>query len=88
MQGKVLICKMVVCKEQEWASIVRDEISVMMLNEGDSLIKCYDSFDWNGKLWIILESMGGDVQKLLGFFRENDIAVSENVIRYVLYRTL
>jgi len=79
---------MVICKEKEWEQVVRDEISVMMLNEGDSLIKCYDSFDWNGKLWIILEAMGGDLQKLVALFKEHSIPITENIIRYLLYRTL
>ena len=64
-KGKVMICKMITLKEPEWAEVVRDEISVMMLNEGDTLVKCYDSFDFKGKYWIMLEMMDGDVLKLV-----------------------
>jgi len=60
-KGKIMICKMITLKEPEWADVVKDEISVMMLNEGDTLVKCYDSFDYSNKYWIMLEMMEGDV---------------------------
>ena len=59
-----------------------------MLNEGATLIKCHDSYDWDSKQWIILEKMGSDIQKLIALFKENELPVSENLIKFVLYRTL
>ena len=45
-QGKVFICKMVEHKEEGWEDVIKNEVSVLMMNEGDSLIKCHDSFLW------------------------------------------
>jgi len=87
-KGKVLICKMVEHKEEGWEDIIKNEISVLMLNEGDSLIKCHDSYTWYGKSWIILEKMGSDIRKLIALFKEHELPLSENFIKFVLYRTL
>jgi len=48
---KVLICKIVDLGKldegvkTEWRKAVKDEVSVMMLNGGESIVGCYDSFD-------------------------------------------
>jgi len=31
-KGKIMICKMITLKEKEWADVVKDEISVMLMN--------------------------------------------------------
>ena len=42
----MLICKMVEHKEEGWEDVIKNEVSVLMMNEGDSLIKCHDSYTW------------------------------------------
>ena len=37
----------------------------MMLNGGQSIVGCYDSFDWDGIIWVILELMEGDCRAII-----------------------
>ena len=82
------------------------EVGIMLLNEGSNIIECYDSLIYQGKptkkepnpkqfLWMALEPMSGDMEKVINFTKENDwrygdneIEIEENFIRYVIYKTL
>ena len=57
----------------------------MCMNDGESLVKLYDSFEFNKRLWMILEQMEGDCLKLIEHFK---CEYPEDIIKYILYRTL
>jgi len=89
---QILICKIVNLTElktpedkESWRQVVHDEVSVMMLNGGESIVKCYDSFEWQGKLWVILECMEGDLRAVIETL---DKTQDEDFAKYSLYRTL
>jgi len=68
--------------------LIESEIAVMLLNAGESLVKCYDSMEFINKLWIILERMEGDMEDIINYCRESDFVYNENFCKYLLYRSL
>jgi serine/threonine protein kinase len=68
--------------------MIESEISVMMLNAGESLIRCYDSMDCLNKFWIVLERMNGDMEDIIKHCKETDHSYNENFCKYMLYRSL
>lgn len=59
-----------------------------MLNctQSDAIVKCYECFDFKNRLWIFLEMMDGGA--LTTMLEEMGGKVSENLCKYVCYRSL
>lgn len=54
--------------------------------DNESLIKCYDAFDYKSRLWFFLEYM--DAGCLEPIVTERKGKISENICAYILYQTL
>ncbi|KAA8494695.1 Serine/threonine-protein kinase pakC [Porphyridium purpureum] len=65
------------------------EITVMSGTRHKNLIKCYETFRWEGAWWISMEYMsGGCLTDVLDFLRKTKQSMPEKLIAYVIRQTL
>ena len=64
---------------------MRDQIMILMMNEGKSIVKYYDSFFDKNRASIVLEQMDGDFRNAAHHFRDT---ISEQFLKYALYKAL
>jgi serine/threonine protein kinase len=62
-----------------------NEIGLMQLNKGDSILGCEDIFDYKGRYWVIIDLMEGCLTDVI---MAAETKYSENVCKYILYKTL
>ena len=62
-----------------------NEIGLMQMNKGDSILGCVDVFDYKGRYWIIIDLMDGCLTDIITVA---EAKYSENICKYVLYKTL
>jgi len=72
-------------KDDKQREMMENEVALMKLNDGDSIIRCVEAFNFKKKYWIILEMMEGALTDILIQSNGN---YSENFCKYVLYKTL
>jgi protein-serine/threonine kinase len=65
--------------------MIANEVGLMHLNEGDSILRCHDIFDYRNRLWIIIDLMDGCLTDVID---ELDAKYSENCVKYMCYKTL
>ena len=80
--------KFVEPKTDKERSIIKNEVGIMMMcGEGnDSVLQCYEIFDFKQRLWIFLEFMDGGC--LTPIAEESKGKIPENIVAYILYQTL
>ena len=96
-----MIGKMITYNEENSINreMVENEIGIMMLNEGDSMIECYDSIERIKKptakvpnpkkeWWMMLEPMSGDLEQVICFCKEHNMSYDEDFISYICYRNI
>ena len=93
MIGKQVMPDKLDCTKEEAYELIYNEIGVMMLNKGESIVTCYDSLEYidkkgNTNLWMMLEKMDGDMEEIIKLCLEVDFKYTENFIKYTLYRCL
>ena len=44
---------------------MKNEVALMKMNNGDSIINCIEAFDFKNRLWIILEMMDSALTDIL-----------------------
>ena len=72
--------------EKEFNSI-KNEVGIMMMcQDDDNIIKCYDAFDHGERLWIIMELM--DVGALTEMLEDIKGNIDENLCAYILRKSL
>jgi serine/threonine protein kinase len=86
--GLKMIAKCIAPGPEAPQDLIESEIKVMLLNSGESIIKCYDSIEFAKKYWLLLERMEGDLEDVLKFCKEKELNYNENFCKYVLYRSL
>ena len=59
---------------------------MMMCRQDDSILRCYDAYDYSDKLWVIIELM--DLGAFTDICEENPGKIPEKVIAYILRKTL
>jgi len=64
---------------------MKNEVALMKTNDGDSIIKCVEAFEFKQRYWIILEMMESALTDIL---IQTGCTYSENFCKYVLYKTL
>lgn len=64
---------------------IKNEIGLMKLNDGESILRCIDVFDFKGRYWIIVELMSGGLTDII---LNLNLGYSENICKYILYKTL
>ena len=58
--GAICALKFVEPKNQEQINSVINEVGIMLMcKENDAILKCYECFDFKGRIWIFLEMMDG-----------------------------
>ena len=62
-----------------------NEIGLMQLNKGDSIVSCEDVFDYKGRYWIIIGLMSGCLTDIIS---TAETKYSENICKYILKQTL
>jgi protein-serine/threonine kinase len=62
-----------------------NEIGLMLLNEGQSILGCIDVFDFKARFWIIIELMDGCITDVI---MASNQTYSEQVCKYILYKSL
>jgi serine/threonine protein kinase len=62
----------------------------MMLNEGESIVRCYDSYDFQNRLWVVQELMDGDLLTVITKHRTkvNKCSYSEEFVKYMVLNVL
>ena len=58
--NKLMVCKVIKLPDTKWEHAIRDQISIISMNKGTSIINYYDSFSDGEKVSIVLEKMDGD----------------------------
>ena len=58
----------------------------MQMNQHDSIVHCYEAFDFKNRLWIFTELIDGDC--LTPMLEELKGDYSEEFCKYSLYKTL
>ena len=78
---------MMIPKEEDfddYQEVAKGEIFMMTVHANDHIIKCYDSMQDGGKMWMILEEMDGDIEAIIKHF--NAKYPSEEFIKYLIYK--
>lgn len=84
VDGKILALKFVDPKTPAERESVLNEVGIMLMcKENDGVIKCYECFDFKGRLWIFLELMDGGA--LTPMLEEVNGKHSEQFCKYVCY---
>jgi len=94
-----MIGKMIHLTGEVTQEMVANEISIMMMNQGQDIIECYDSLEHTPKpspkephpkkqLWMMMEPMSGDMEKVINYCNDTNYEYGEDFISYVCYRTI
>mmetsp|Transcript_9891 Transcript_9891/g.7440 ORF Transcript_9891/g.7440 Transcript_9891/m.7440 type:complete len:87 (-) Transcript_9891:349-609(-) len=75
-------------KSEKERNIIKNEIGLMIkcAKETDSILQCYEVFDYKERLWLFLEYM--DCGCLTDLAEESKGQIPENICAYILYQTL
>ena len=66
---------------------IKNEVALMMhCKQDDCILKCFDAFDYNDKLLIVLELM--DLGAFTKYCESSFIKIEERVIAYILRKCL
>uniref|UniRef100_A0A7S2ZW78 Protein kinase domain-containing protein n=1 Tax=Rhodosorus marinus TaxID=101924 RepID=A0A7S2ZW78_9RHOD len=88
-EGKKMALKQVKPKCQNEKEAVEFEIEVMACTRHENLIKCYETYRWNKKLWISMEFMeGGAVTDILLLLQRRRTRFYEEHIAYIVRESL
>ena len=77
--------KLMTYKNSQEKEEMINEIALMLLNEGQSILGCVDVFDYKARFWIIIELMDGCITDVIMASQQQ---YSENVCRYILFKSL
>jgi serine/threonine protein kinase len=78
--------KFVVLKDEKIRKIMNTEIGLMqMCGDNDGVIKIFETFEFQNRLWVIVELMDGEITN---YIQSNYTKYSENLCKYVLAKTL
>ena len=72
-------------RTQKEKDMMKNEVALMKLNDGESIIQCIEAFIFKERYWIILEMMEGALTDIL---IQSNCSYSENFCKFVLYKTL
>ncbi len=71
-------------KNEKERNIIKNELGIMMMcQENDNVLRCFEAFDYRQRLWIFLEYMDGGC--LTPVVEERKGNIPENVCAYILY---
>jgi serine/threonine protein kinase len=72
-------------KTEKERDIIKNEVGIMILcaEETDSILKCFEVFDYRERLWIFMEYMDGGC--LTPIVEECNGEISENICAYILW---
>jgi serine/threonine-protein kinase CLA4 len=62
-----------------------NEIGLMQLNKGDSIVGCEDVFDYKGRYWVIIGLMEGCLTDIITVA---ETKYTENICKYLLFKAL
>jgi len=87
LSGEFFALKYIIPKEKKEIKLVKNEIALMMeCHDTDYVLRCYEAYWFNDKIWIILELMdGGSVGQLVEDMKGGH---SEAFCKYVLYKVV
>jgi serine/threonine protein kinase len=87
-QGVIALKKVKPNNEAEVMALTM-EIRMMCCTRHPNLIKCYETYNWAGHMWISMEYMdGGSLADALGNFQEIQEPMNEGEIAYILREVL
>jgi len=72
-------------RTQKDKDMMNNEVALMKMNDGDSIICVVEAFIFKERYWIILEMMEGALTDIL---IASTVSYTENFCKYVLYKTL
>ena len=85
LDGEIFALKFMEPSTQEERNSIKNEIGIMQMSQSDSIIRCHEAFDYQNRLWVIMEIMdGGAFTPMLEDFMG---AYSENFCKYSLWAT-
>jgi p21-activated kinase 1 len=66
---------------------LKNEIAIMMAcKDQNNILRCFDAYDFNDKIWIFLELM--DIGDMTQIVEDENSAINENLCAYILRETL
>jgi hypothetical protein len=85
--GNIFALKIMKPNNDKEREIIRNELGIMqMCKEQDNCVRCFEAFDYQKRLFIILEYMNAGC--LTPIVEERKGNISESVCAYILYQTL
>ena len=63
--GKFFALKLMEPKDEKQRIMMKNEVAIMKMNDGDSIINCIEAFNFKDRYWIILEMMEGALTDIL-----------------------
>lgn len=84
--GQLFALKFTEPKSTAERQAIENEIGIMQMTQCESIVQCYEAFDFQNRLWIFMELMdGGAFTPMLEELQGN---YSEEFCKYSLYQTL
>lgn len=83
--GFICALKYIEPKNDKDRNIVLNEIALMQMCSDPGMLQVIEAFDFKNRFWIFVELMD---DAMTGFVQNCYKAYSENVCKYVLYKTL
>ena len=85
--GKQFALKFFTPKNKNQKTSIKNEIGLMqMCSESENIIRCYEAFKYNKKIWVLLELMEGGC--LSDYITSGNQYMTENICAYILCNTL
>lgn len=84
--NKICALKYVEVSSQKERENVLNEVGIMMKCKTDTVVECYETFEYKKRLWIFLEMLNGGA--ITPFLEEQAHKLSENICKYIAYRVM
>ena len=84
--GQLFALKFTEPKTAQERKAIENEIGIMQMSQCESIVKCFEAFDYQNRLWIFMELMDGGAFTPMLEDLQGDY--SEGFCKYSLYQTL
>ena len=81
--GQLFALKFTEPKNSAERQAIENEIGIMQMSQCDSIVQCYEAFDFQNRLWIFMELMDGGA--FTPMLEELQGQYSEEFCKYSLY---
>lgn len=84
--GKICALKYVEVGSKTERDNVLNEVGIMMKCKADTVVECYETFEYKKRLWIFLEMLNGGA--ITPFLEDRAHKLNENICKYIAFKVL